>query len=298
MRRLAEIQIRDPFLVCEDQVYYLFGSTDKDIWHGPGVGFDVYRGSRPGEFTSFEGPFPAFRPPAGFWSTTNFWAPEVHAHHGAFFMFASFQPVHGRRGTAVLRSERVMGPYVPWSEGPVTPPEWECLDGTFFVDVDARPWMVFCHEWTQVGDGQVCAMPMDATLRRACGAPRVLFTASQAPWAAPLRDRAPGSYVTDGPYVVRHPSGALLILWSSFGVDGKYCIGVARSRSGVLDGPWTQSDQPLYEADGGHGMVFAGPDSRLFLAIHTPNSTPDERPVFIGLRTTEDGLAVTGEIFA
>ena len=56
---LRDIQMRDPFLLVEDGTYYLFGSTDPDIWRAPGVGFDVYRGTAPGVFTRFEGPFPA-----------------------------------------------------------------------------------------------------------------------------------------------------------------------------------------------------------------------------------------------
>jgi len=294
MPTLDQIQIRDPFVVVEGHTYYLFGSTDKDIWHSDGVGFDVYRAV--GQFREFDGPFPAFRPPAGFWSTKNFWAPEVYAYSGAYCMFATFLPIRGRRGTAVLRSESIMGPYLPWSDGPVTPADWECLDGTLYVD-DAGPWMIFCHEWTQVGDGQICAIRLAEDLSRAVDEPRILFSASSAPWAAPLKGRAPGSYVTDGPYVVRHRSGKLLIVWSSFGASGDYCIGVASSPHG-LDGPWTQCERPLFESDGGHGMIFSTPDGRLHLAIHSPNKTPHELPVFLPVYETDDGLETTGEIIS
>lgn len=297
MPRLSEIQIRDPFVFREGDTYYLFGSTDKDIWRAPGVGFDVYRGTAPGVFTQFEGPFPAFRPPAGFWSTTNFWAPEVYAHAGAHHMFATFKPVEGRRGTAVLRSVAgPLGPFEPWSDGPVTPADWECLDGTLFVDDGGAAWMVFCHEWQQVGDGQVCAMPLTPDLRAAAGEPRLLFTASEAPWTAPLRGRAPGSYVTDGPYPHRYADGRLSLLWSSFGTVGNYCIGEAASLSGTIAGPWRQAERPLYEADGGHGMLFTAPDGTLHLAIHTPNATPDERPVFVAVEETDEGLVATGPV--
>ncbi|MBP3633865.1 MAG: hypothetical protein J6J43_04750 [Oscillospiraceae bacterium] len=39
-----DIRIRDPFIVpCKErQVYYLFGTTDTDPWHGAGEGFLVY----------------------------------------------------------------------------------------------------------------------------------------------------------------------------------------------------------------------------------------------------------------
>jgi len=293
---LQDIQLRDPYVLRDGEFYYLFGSTDPDIWRAPGIGFDAYRGVAPGVFTQFDGPYPAFRPPTGFWSTKNFWAPEVYPVGDAYYMFATFQPTEGRRGTAVLRADSVLGPFLPHSDGPVTPAEWECLDGTLFRDGAGQAWLVFCHEWQQVGDGQICAMPLTSDLRAAAGEPRLLFTASQAPWAAPLRGRAPGSYVTDGPFLHRDGWGRLSMLWSSFGPEGNYCIGEATSVGGGIDGPWRQRERPLYEADGGHGMLFTAPDGTLYLAIHTPNASPDERPIFVEITETDDGLVATQTI--
>jgi GH43 family beta-xylosidase len=292
---ISNIQMRDPFVVREDGRYYLFGSTDKNIWEGRGTGFDVYVSvPGPDELSNFEGPIAAFRPPEDFWSETNFWAPEVHFYRGSYYMFATFKPRKGRRGTAVLKSESgVRGPYAPWSldsdgaSGPVTPTEWECLDGTFFIE-DETPYLVFCREWRQVGDGQICAMPLTRDLRRAA-APRLLFRASEAPWVHALRGRALGSYVTDGPFIHRTEGGALLLLWSSFGKEGNYCIGTACSQNGTISGPWTQSREPLYTADGGHGMIFRDKEGTLYLAIHQPNKTPFERPVFIAV-TEKNGM--------
>lgn len=295
MPSLREIQLRDPFVLADGGYYHLFGSTDPNIWTAPGVGFDVYRGVAPGAFTEFEGPFPAFRPPAGFWSVTNFWAPEAHPWRGGWYLFATFRPIRGRRGTAILRSDDPMGPYQPWSDGPVTPPQWECLDGTFHVDDAGDPWLVFCHEWQQVGDGEVCACRLSSDLREPAGEPVLLFTASQAPWAAPLANRPPGSYVTDGPWVYRDSAGRLRMLWSSFGADGRYSLGVASSAGGIL-GPWSQSRRPVYGEDGGHGMLFTGPEGTRYLAVHTPNRTPLERPIFVAVAETPEGLAVTGEV--
>ncbi|GMO68536.1 MAG: glycoside hydrolase family 43 protein [Treponemataceae bacterium] len=307
--KLADIQIRDPFVLLDGDAYYLFGSTDKDIWRGKGCGFDAYRcsGNIISPDAEWTGPIPAFRPDENFWSQSNFWAPEIHRFNGSYYMFATFKPIgapdgqYGRRGTAILKSASNLpeGPYLPHSEGPVTPHEWECLDGTFFEE-DGKPYMIFCHEWQQVGDGQICVMPLSGDLRHACGEPQLLFRASEAPWTAPLKGRAPGSYVTDGPFLFRCSAsesalgreGELIMLWSSFDKDGKYAIGIARSATGSLFGAWTQSDSPLYSADGGHGMIFRTKNSsgaladscgKAYLAIHTPNDTPNERAVFIAL---------------
>ncbi|MFC7404966.1 glycoside hydrolase family 43 protein [Georgenia alba] len=294
--RLSDIQIRDPFLltVPEDGGYVLFGSTDNDIWRPPATGFDCYRST---DLEGWEGPIPAFRPPAGFWSDRNFWAPEVHRHAGRFFMLATFKADGVRRGTQVLVADRPVGPYVPWSDGPVTPRDWECLDGTLHVDGAGEPWMVFCHEWEQVHDGEVCAVRLSQDLRQAVGEPVLLFRASEAPWAVRLRHRRVpedvAAYVTDGPFLHRLASGGLVMLWSSLGSRG-YAMGVARSVTGTVRGPWVQEETPLWADDGGHGMIARTLDGRLLLTLHQPNDTPHERTVLRELVETAQTVRLRG----
>jgi hypothetical protein len=315
---IRDIKIRDPFVVPHEGTYYLFGTTDMDIsWRSPGVGFDAYR-SIAGSLSDFEGPFPVFRPPDGFWAKVSFWAPEVYAYKGAYYMLATFKPVNGKRGTAVLMSDSILGPYAPWSAGPVTPAAWECLDGTLYLDGKRRPYMVFCHEWAQIRDGEVCVIPLTEDLKAADGEPSVLFRSSDALWSKPLRlppkpamppppppegapkfeapawmlEDDPKPYVTDGPYLHAAEDGSLLMLWSAFDETGAYCIGVAKSETGSVYGPWWQSEKPLYSADGGHGMLFRALDGKLFLAIHSPNKSPDERALFVEIVEKNGCLSV------
>ena len=303
--RLPDIQIRDPFVlpVEGEQAFYLFGTTDRNAWKGPGTGFDCYRSA---DLDEWQGPLAAFRPPDGFWATTQFWAPEVHLYRDRYYMLASFKSPHRRRGTQILAADRPGGPYLPWSGGPVTPPEWECLDGTLHVDSGNRPWMVFCHEWLQAGDGTIAAIPLTRDLRKADGPAEVLFRASSAPWARALTGLNPADfatgepfdpdlprYVTDGPFLHRTASGTLLMLWSSFG-DRGYAMGLTRSESGSLRGPWTQQAEPLWPHDGGHGMLFSDFNGRLFLTLHQPNKSPHERAVFREVLEAGDTLRLAG----
>lgn len=278
---LADIQIRDPFLLVHDGAYHLFGSTDRNIWFGPGTGFDTYRST---DLATWSGPVPAFRPPAGFWAPGKFWAPEVHAHAGRFFLFATFTGHDDHMGTAVLAANAPQGPFEPWSDGPITPAKWQCLDATLFVDAAGNPWAVFCQEWTQIHDGAMWATRLSPDLRRAEGVPVFLFNASDAAWSKPLTtvpqaaDARFPIHVTDGPFLFRLGSGHLVMLWSSFGEQG-YAMGVAHSASGDVTGPWTQEDAPLWAADGGHGMVVRLLDGSLALTLHQPNTSPDERAI-------------------
>lgn len=287
--RIEDIQIRDPFLLTlpETQTYYLFGSTDTDIWHSLATGFDCYRSV---DLVHWEGPIAAFRPPAGFWSDRNYWAPEVHSYRGRYFMFATFKAESVSRGTQILVADQPEGPYLPHSAGPVTPAAWECLDGTLFVDDAGDPWIVYCHEWVQVMDGEVVAQRLAEDLTGTVGEPIVLFRGSDAPWARPLpHPRVPegvSAYVTDGPFLHRLASGALIMLWSSRGARG-YAMGVARSETGTVEGPWTQESEPIWGDDGGHGMIARTLAGELLLSLHMPNKSPHERATFHRLQETD-----------
>ncbi|ULL14945.1 glycoside hydrolase [Paenibacillus sp. H1-7] len=294
LKQSCEIQIRDPYVVPveAEQKYYLFGSTDANIW-GKGTGFDVYVGS---DLEQWDGPFPVFRPEESFYAEDNFWAPEVYAYQGRYYMFATFRrKANGKLGTAVLTSDSLLGPFQPHSEGPVTPYEWNCLDGTLHIDESGKPWMVFCHEWKDISDGEICAARLQEDLSALQGEPITLFRASEASWATPLplseKIKSLTNYVTDGPFLHRTAEGGLIMLWASF-VHGSYALGVAKSVSGHVEGPWIQEVEPLFQSDGGHGMIFRTFDGRLMLTIHTPNRTPDERPIFLELAFVDGRLTL------
>jgi arabinan endo-1,5-alpha-L-arabinosidase len=277
----SEINIRDPFVLAENGRYYLFGTRGPTCW-GAADGFDVYVGD---DLENWSGPHACFQNDGSFWATHNYWAPEVHRWRGAYYMFASFKREGVCRGTAILRAESPMGPYQPWSDGPVTPAGWECLDGTFHVDRNGRPHIVFCHEWVQVGDGEMCSMPLADDLRTSIGAPRLLFHASDAPWSRPIGfqgDPARG-FVTDGPFLWRTADGTLLLLWASMADGGAYAQGIAVSSTDDIDGSFRQLP-PLFTQDGGHGMVFRTFDQRLLLTLHSPNSPLQERPRFFPVK--------------
>ena len=279
----TDINIRDPFVLVHEGAYYLYGTRGATCW-GPADGFDVYV-SR--DMEEWDGPFVCFHNDGSFWADRNYWAPEVYFYKGAFYMFASFKNPDVRRGTAVLKAESPLGPFVPHSDGCVTPRDWECLDGTLYVDKVGKPWMVFCHEWVQAGDGEVDAIPLTDDLSAPAGEPKLLFRASEAPWCKVMHHSSGvDGCVTDGPFFWRTADGTLLCLWASFSAGG-YTEGVAVSSNGEIDGIFTQVE-PLFMDDGGHGMVFRALDGQLYLTLHSPNAHLEERPFFHPI-TERDG---------
>lgn len=304
---LGEIRMRDPFILdAGGEGFLLFGTTDENVWGGPGTGFNCYRSA---DAVAWEGPSAAFRPPAGFWGTTQFWAPEVHAYEGWYAMFATFASVGADavRGTAVLRADQPDGPYVPWSQGPVTPLDRPCLDGTLHIDDAGHPWIVYSRgaEGTStappIADGEMWARRLNPDLRQGVGESLLLFTASAAPWARPFNPPTPpppgleladDPLFTDGPFLFRSPSGELRMLWSSFGDEG-YAMGIATSKSGDVTGPWIQQNRPLWERNGGHGMLV-DVGIQTYLVFHAPNETPNERVRMVPVANSDDGLLLVG----
>ncbi|HOC70717.1 MAG TPA: glycoside hydrolase family 43 protein [Candidatus Hydrogenedentes bacterium] len=276
LETLDEIRIRDPFVlpVKETGVYYLYGTG----WPLGEPGFDAYK-SR--DLKHWEGPFSVFRSDKDYWGQKDFWAPEVHPYKGRYYMFATFSPKSdGYRGTAILVADSPEGPFLPHSEGPVTPPDWAALDGTLFIDDEAQPWMVFCHEWEQIGDGAICAIRLSEDLARSEGAPATLFHASAAVWVNGAEFGNRKGLITDGPWLHRNQDGSLLMLWSSFGKDRQYMTAIARSASGKIIGPWAVSSSTIFEKDGGHAMLFQSFEGTQVLSLHQPNGKPKERAKF------------------
>jgi len=241
------------------------------------------------DLNNWDGPFVAFRPPDGFWGTRDFWAPEVHEYRGAYYMFATFYGCDFMRGTAILKADNPKGPFVPWSDGAVTPKDQMCLDGTLFMDENGEPWMVYCHEWLQIYNGTICAIKLDKDLTHAVSEPLLLFASQDTNRSKMVSFDGNEGYVTDAPFFYRTADGTLLTLWSYFGDEG-YCLSYAVSETCKLPGPWRQAEKPLFTKDGGHGMIFTAYDGRLMLALHQPNIAPDERAMFIELKEIAGGL--------
>ena len=283
--KTREIRIRDPFVLVDGGRYCLY-SNRLFSPNGGGNGFDAYTGT---DLENWDGPFRVFDPPEGFWADGDFWAPEVHLYKGMYYLFATFKAGNVCRGTQILRSGSPLGPFLPWSDGPVTPRGWECLDGTLYIDKNAKPHMVFCHEWLQVMDGEICSVPLSDDLKTSVGEPKLLFTASSAPFTKPVRE---GCYVTDGPFFHRTEKGGLLMIWSGNSKNG-YMTAVARSCNGEINGNFTHCEPPLFDGDGGHGMIFRDLGGDLRLTLHAPGESGFERAYFFDLIEEDDIIKIT-----
>lgn len=263
--KLSDIHIRDPFILIFENKYYMYGAPGKNAWDGQG-GFLCYVSN---DLEEWSEPIKCFTPPENFWADTNFWAPEVHYYNGRFYMFASFyrKDETRMRATQILASDFPQGPFEVWSDEPVTPRDWMCLDGTLYVE-NGTPYMIFCHEWLQTVDGEMCVVELSEDLKTAVGEPKVLFKASESGWA--IKNNGNG-FVTDGPFLYMTSNGKLTMIWSSFSKNG-YAEAVAFSENGSINGEWKHCENMLSAQNGGHGMIFKDLNNNLRFTMHYPNS--------------------------
>lgn len=279
-----EINLRDPYVLLHDGRYYLYGTRSETCW-GEADGFDCYVSD---DRENWEGPTEIFHRPEGFWADRAYWAPECVYWQGAFYLITTLGAADKKKGIYALRADSPMGPFVPWGER-LTPDDWACIDGTLYVE-QGRPYLVFSHSFEDDPRGDMCMVELKEDLSAAVGKVVTLFSAAEAPWARPVPFAKQefgmdgDVYFTDGPCVMRLSDGKLVMTWSSWS-EQAYAVGVAESATGRLAGPWVQRAEPLYPANGGHGMLFAEKDGALWFTLHSPNDKYLERPVFYPVET-------------
>lgn len=268
---LDSIILSDPCILADKKtnMYYMTGtggmmwkSKDLKFWDGP---YHVVKTDP----DSWMGPEPMI------------WAAELHPYKDKYYYFATFtnqavkiDTVQGnvieRRASHILVSDKPDGPYVPMGDSIYLPAGKPTLDGTFWVDKDGKPYMIYCYEWLQALDGTIEKIELKPDLSGSVGDGELLFRASESPWSrekdATGKDKP--NKVTDGPYLFRTGTGRLGMIWTSW-IYNVYTQGVAYSESGTLDGPWIQEKDPITPPDFGHGMLFQSLEGRWLMSVHS-----------------------------
>jgi arabinan endo-1,5-alpha-L-arabinosidase len=316
---LAQLNVDNPCILADRQSrrYYLYsrvfacGLTPRER---PGTGSTFYAVCSE-DLLHWSDPILVFEQD-DFWASEAYHAPEVHFWQGRYYLIATFSAPGRLRRCQALVADSPLGPFRPIHQEPLTPPAWSCQDGTLFVDRDGQPWLIFCHDWVQVYDGQICALPLTDDLGAAAGCAAILFRASDAAWTDdPVYTIGDGGGVTCGPWLHPLADGSLALLWSGGSPRG-FAVGLARSPTGDIAGPWLQSPVPFFDpasqsggagtnrpaaacsGDGGHVSLFRRlDDDRLILALATRTGRgPDVRTRLFELSEQPDNLAIVSEI--
>lgn len=280
--KLDEFRIRDPFILYEGGVYYLYGTNCCYDAVVPIDGFYVYTST---DLENWSEATLVYNSPENGTARGVHWAPEVYHIGDKYYMFATMMQETNMRGTYSLVADSPMGPFRPLSDGALTPKEWESLDGTLYFSKEGKPYLIFCHEHRQIIDGTMCYAELSPDFTHFVSDITVMFAASEPYFADPPKEGR--HFVTDGPFMFRTKTGELLMIWSTF-VQQQYHECLVRFKDGEL-GMDFEHLPPLITDNGGHGMIFED-EKGLHLTYHYPNTKLYEHAYFCDIEDLGDNL--------
>ena len=301
MRKTSDIRIRDPFIVAEKGIYYLYGTcslceNDKNVY--------VRKSS---DMENWSDPTPIFTIPENSWAVGELWAPEVHRYNGKFYLFVSILGKNGLRGVQIAVCDTPDGAFECIVNHPATPEHQSCIDGTLYVE-DGTPYIVYSHDWPdnyveEVGAfvGQIAAAELTPDLCEQAGEPFLLFNSNEAPLSAgrPTRHTRNGvrmyRYGSDAPFVMKNEDGSLTLLWSPI-PGGTYIVASAVNKSGKIKGEWVHQTEPVFGNNGGHPMIFDGFDGKKKICMHYPEKPPMERTLVLDVEVKEGIVKIKEQI--
>jgi beta-xylosidase len=197
------------------------------------------------------------------WATGNFWAPEISAHKGKYYVYYVGRRRGGPLSVAVASASRPAGPYT--DHGVLVSQEAGSIDPVPVTDEQGERHLI----WKE--DGNSRRLPTVLWIQKLSedgfqlvGERRELFH-NDASWEGA---------VVEGPFVVRH-DGWYYLFYSGNGCCGgqcNYALGVARARA--LLGPWEKAPgNPLLAGNNhwkcpGHGSIVQDDIGRRFLLYH------------------------------
>ena len=236
---------------------------------------------------------------------SDYWAPEVVAAQGRWWMYYSVGRGDVGHSLRVAVADEPAGPYRDLGVD-LTPHERFAIDPHPFVDVDGTHYLFYARD---VLDGPrvgtMLAVDVLERMDRLAGRPVGVLEPS-GDWQIFRRERPMYGGVYDwhtleGPFVRRH--GDRYVVFYSGGNWAEPTYGVGWAEAGTALGPWREPpDRPplLRTVPGhvigpGHNSVVTGPDGGDVMVYHAWDAGRTARRMFIDpLRWTPDGPVVDG----
>ena len=257
------VPLADPFILYHQGTYYAYGTHAAD-------GIEVYTST---DLIAWRRHGLALHA-SDSWGGRWFWAPEVYAVRGRFYMYYSAD-----EHICVATSDSPTGPFVQAVREPMIPEE-KCIDSSLFIDDDGTPYLTF----VRFNDGNniwIARLEDDlTTLRRSSMRPCIHVTqAWEKVWPR----------VVEASFLIKH-QGVYYLTYSANNYQSpQYGVGCATARH-LPDGPWQKyPENPLLQSPGslqgaGHSALFtdARGDLRIVFHAHRDSTHIHPRAMHIG----------------
>ncbi len=197
------------------------------------------------------------------WSAGSYWAPEIAAHEGRYFVYYTARKRDGPLCVAVASASKPEGPYA--DHGPLVCQEVGSIDADPVTDEHGRRYLL----WKEDGNSRkrptpLWAQPLSDDGTKLVGERKEILR-NQDAWEA---------HLVEGPFVLKR-NDLFYLFYSADACCGRGCnykLGVARSKS--LLGPWERHPaNPILAGNAdwkcpGHGSIVSTPDGRDYLLYH------------------------------
>lgn len=275
----------DPYIYSWGGTYYLTGTT------GEKEGFLGYESQ---DLKTWKPMGFLYRREENPWGRTAYWAPEVFAGDGRFYM--TYSCLHSQKdqlcmGLAVSRSPR--GPfsdlYAPWFDF-----GFGSIDGHIFQDEDKKRYLYFSRNGYDQATKTAYGVNYVVKLREDMSGPEgepVLIGQADSSWETVLQ----GNRCNEGPTVWKQDGVYYLTYSANDTFSPAYGVGYMTALHPM--GPWKKSpDNPILTSGGavlspGHNSIFMSLDGkRRYIAYHALESVETKaRYVCISQLKTEQG---------
>ena len=201
------------------------------------------------------------------WSAGSYWAPEIAAHDGRYFVYYTARKKDGPLCVAVAVASTPEGPYA--DRGPLVCQEVGSIDAMPITDEHGRRYLI----WKEDGNSRKLPTPLWAQPLSDDGTTlvgeRKEILRNEAPWEA---------HLVEGAFVLPR-NGWFYMFYSADACCGRRCnykLGVARAKA--LLGPWERNPaNPILTGNGdwkcpGHGSIVSTPAGRDYLLYHAYDS--------------------------
>lgn len=249
----------DPFIMLHDGTYYAYGTEAAD-------GIAVYVSDDLLTWQAAPDNRLALHKNDS-WGDRWFWAPEVYAIDGKFYMYYSAD-----EHICVATSDSPLGPFKQEVKKPMLEGE-KCIDNSLFIDDDGKPYLYF----DRFNDGLniwVAELEDDLMTIRTETMEKCINVSQEWEEVWPR--------VNEGPFVLKHGETYYMTYSANSYESPFYGIGFATAPRPT--GPWTKyAGNPIFQKPGdlvgvGHSAMFTDKDGNLRITFHSHHSETEIHP--------------------
>lgn len=246
-----KVPLGDPFIMLWEGKYYAYGTYSND-------GIAVYVSN---DLLTWEGTTSLALHKDEVWADRWFWAPEVYAVNGKFYMYYSAD-----EHICVATSNSPLGPFRQEIQKPMIADE-KCIDNSMFMDTDGKPYLFFdrfndgLNVWVAELESNLIDIKPE-TLKKCINVSQVW----EEVWPR----------VNEGPFVFKHNDKYYMTYSANSYESQFYGVGFATATSPT--GPWTKySKNPVLQKPGslvgvGHSAMFTDKEGKLRIVFHAHNN--------------------------